>query len=163
MDKAIVNDPADSNEPEIEVIEFKSQYYEEKEFEKKIAEAVQNDDESIVDDEGSKINLPELSEAELDELKDKIMNLDPEQRKVVLSNLATNLVNPEKKRFSSATKKEIMREKIKRKRMEFEMERQKRIKEFQMNQHMLKEKYASPDDDDDIDDNSSNNSGEHEL
>ncbi len=96
----------------------------EKEFEKKLMEEIENDDENIVDEEGTKIELPKPSIPELEQLRENIMKLDPDERRNFLANIAkSQMVNPNNNRFNVATERDILKEKIRRIRRAFAMNR----------------------------------------
>ncbi len=93
-------------------------------------EAQESQDESSPDsienlmgeDNGIDVNIP--SQEELQTLLEKIREMSPNERNMLLANLAKlNGVNPEEKRFTSASKRDMLKEKMRRKRMEFQNRR----------------------------------------
>jgi len=117
---------------------------------------------NVVDDAGSQIDLPIPSHENLTTIKDHLKNISAEDRKKLLAHLAfINNVNPEKQRFSPASEKDILREKLRRKQELIHMKRQTKKTQQALNEKKTSAKqqylqkinkrtraYVSKDDDD---------------
>lgn len=78
---------------------------------------------NVVDDKGSPIDTPTPSQEQLNLFRENLMKMTPEERKTFLANLAKIRVNPDNQQFGIASKKDIMRERLKRRKMELKNQR----------------------------------------